>query len=230
MGHALLLFVHICSGTVGLLSGAVAMSFRKGSQRHALAGDVFVVSMLSLGGSGALLALPKHQIGNVVGGLFTCYLVGTAWSAARGRGTAPGMLDRAALVVACAIAIGNFVLGVGAVNSATGMKYGQTAGPYFFIGGVALLAAIGDVRILVRGGISGTQKLVRHLWRMCFAWFIASGSIFLARPHLFPAVMRTTGVLILLGVLPLLLMVFWLARVSWAKGRKKPLLVSPAIA
>jgi uncharacterized membrane protein len=44
-----LIVFHICSGTVALLSGAVAMSLRKGSRRHGLAGDVFVISMLGLG-------------------------------------------------------------------------------------------------------------------------------------------------------------------------------------
>jgi hypothetical protein len=53
MGNAIfaLLFFHICSGAMGLLSGAAAMSFRKGSRRHRLAGDVFVIAMLSLGAS-----------------------------------------------------------------------------------------------------------------------------------------------------------------------------------
>ena len=43
---------------------------------------------------------------------------------------------------------------------------------YFFLGSIALLAAVGDVRMLVRGGISGTQRLMRHFWRMCFALFL----------------------------------------------------------
>jgi hypothetical protein len=94
---------------------------------------------------------------------------------------------------------------------------------YFFLGSIALLAAVGDVRMLVRGGIFGTQRLVRHLWRMCFALFIASASIFIARPHLFPALFRKTGLLFLLGVGPLILMVFWLVRVRFANTyQRKP--------
>jgi len=91
---------------------------------------------------------------------------------------------------------------------------------YFFLGSIALLAAVGDVRMLVRGGIFGTQRLVRHLWRMCFALFIASASIFIARPHLFPALFRKTGLLFLLGIGPLILMIFWLVRVRFAKAYK----------
>jgi hypothetical protein len=85
---------------------------------------------------------------------------------------------------------------------------------------VALIAVIGDVRMLLRHGISGTQRLARHLWRMCFALFIASASIFLARPQLFPAFFRKTGILALLSFLPLLLLVFWLLRLRFASKYK----------
>jgi hypothetical protein len=95
----------------------------------------------------------------------------------------------------------------------------------FFIATVVMLAGAGDVRMLVRG-LSGTQRLARHLWRMCFALFIASGSIFIARPHLFPALLRKTNILLLLGVLPLILLIFWLIRLRFTKaytGKPVPL-------
>ena len=74
-----LLLLHICSGTLGLLSGAVAVSFLKGSRRHAVAGNVFVIAMLSLAASGAYMAIMKSQPGNILGGTLTFYLVLTAW-------------------------------------------------------------------------------------------------------------------------------------------------------
>ena len=77
--------LHICAGTLGCLSGALAVSFRKGSQRHRMAGNIFVLSMLSLGASGAYLAFLKSQPGNVLGGTLTFYLVATAWMTARRR-------------------------------------------------------------------------------------------------------------------------------------------------
>jgi hypothetical protein len=77
------------------------------------------------------------------------------------------------------------------------------------------------MRMLVRRGVSGTQRLARHLWRMCFALFVAAGSIFLARQQLFPALMRKTGMLLLLSFLPLILMIFWLIRVRFANAYEK---------
>jgi len=215
-----ILLLHICSGTTGVLSGFAAISFRKGSRRHRAAGNVFVISMLSLGATAVYLALMKSQMTNVFGGALTFYLVATAWMTARRREGKPGIFDWVALLGALTIGTVIVTYGFDAAHSPRGLKAGVPAGMYFFLGSIALLAAVGDVRMLVRGGISGTQRLARHLWRMCFALFIASASIFIARPHLFPALFRKTGLLFLLGVGPLLLMIFWLARVRFAKAYK----------
>ena len=219
--HSTILFFHIVSGTLGMLSGFVAVFLRKGSRRHGVAGTVFSVSMLGLGASGTYLAILKHQPGNILGGMLTFYLVATAWITARRKQEETGIFDWGALLVVFAIAAVEVTFGVEAAMSPTGLKYDYPPWPYFMFGLVAVFATVGDIRMLVRGGISGTQRLARHLWRMCFALFIAAASIFLARQQLFPAIFRRTGVLILLSFLPLLLMIFWLVRVRFAKAYKK---------
>ncbi len=215
------LFVHISSGICGLFSGAAAVALRKGSRRHALTGNIFVVSMMSLAATGVYLALLKGQPGNVLGGSFTFYLVATAWMTARRRNPGTDTFDWLALLTVLSVATVCIAYGFEAATSPDGMHYGTPAGQYFFLGLVALIALIGDIRMLMHRGIDGTQRLARHLWRMCFALFIASGSIFLARQHLFPAVMRTTGALYFLTFLPLLLMIFWLIRVRLATAYKR---------
>jgi hypothetical protein len=221
MSHSPILLLHIVSGTLGMLSGFVAVFLRKGSRGHGIAGNVFVVTMLSLGATGTYLAVLKSQPGNILGGMLTFYLVATAWLTARRSDGKPGMIDWGALLVVLAVAAAQLTFGVEAAMSPTGLKYDYPPGPYFIFGLVAALAAVGDIRVLVRGGISGGQRLARHLWRMCFALFIAAASIFLARQQLFPAVMRRTGVLVVLSFLPLMLMIFWLGRVFLAKAYKK---------
>ncbi len=62
-----LLILHGTTGTLGMLSGFVAMLFRKGSHRHRIAGNVFVIAMLSLSASGVYPAFMKSQPGNVSG-------------------------------------------------------------------------------------------------------------------------------------------------------------------
>lgn len=223
-----MLVLHICAGTVGLSSGFVAMAYRKGARGHRLAGDVFAVSMLCLSASGVTLAIVRHEPGNILGGVLTFYLVATGWNVARRRDAQIRPIDWAGLAVAAAIAAVTVTLGAEAARSATGMKFGYPPGPYFFLGLIALIATAGDIRMLARGGVSGAKRIARHLWRMCFAWFIASASLFLARPHLFPAIMRRTGALYFLSVLPLLLMFYWLVRVL-LRGRRIPYQVQASI-
>jgi len=107
--------------------------------------------------------------------------------------------------------------GFEAAMSQTGLKYEYPPWPYFFMGSVAVLAIVGDIRMFVRGGISGTHRIARHLWRMCFALFIAASSIFLARQQIFPALLRKAGVLVFLSFLPLLLMISGLSECA-SKG------------
>jgi hypothetical protein len=221
-----LLLVHIIGGTLGMLSGFVAVFLRKGSRRHGLTGDLFVISMMCLSATGVFLAIMKSQPGNILGGTLTFYLVTTSWMTARSSGAGTSIFDWSALLVVFGVAAVEVTYGLEAAMSPTGLKYDYPAGPYFFLGSIALLATLGDVRMLVRRGISGTQRLARHLWRMCFALFIAAASIFLARQRLFPAFMRKTGVLYFLSFLPLILMIFWLVRVRFANGHKRKLMPS----
>jgi uncharacterized membrane protein len=194
MSYSPILILHISAGTVGFLSGAVAISLRKGSRRHALAGDVFVVTMLTMAASGAYMALMKSQMGNFLGGVFTFYLVATAWWTARRTDRKTDSADWIALLCVLAVVIGNLIYGIEAARSATGRAGGYPAPIYFFGGGVALML------------------------------FVASGSIFLARAHLFPVALRKTGILVLVSFMPLILMIFWLVRVRLVpKFRKKAL-------
>ncbi|HEY6337010.1 MAG TPA: hypothetical protein VIW68_00810 [Candidatus Sulfotelmatobacter sp.] len=220
MRYSPILLLHICGGTVGILSGFVAVFLRKGSPRHSIAGSVFVLSMMALSVSGVYMAIMKFQPGNILGGTFTFYLVATAWMTARRKNKegVTGIFDWGALLVVFGVAAFDLTFGLQAAMSPMGLKYDYPPGPYFFMGSVAVVSTVGDVRMLVRGGVSGAHRVARHLWRMCFALFIASSSLFLARQQLFPALLRKTGTLIFLSFLPLLLLIFWLFRVRLAKA------------
>jgi uncharacterized membrane protein len=215
---------HICAGALALLSGTVAISLRKGSRRHAAAGNVLVVSMLSMSATGAYMAFVSvgGEVVNVLMGLLTFYLVTTAWWTARRRDGRTGVLDWGALLAALSVATGLVSQGLEAANSETGVKGGASAGLYFFFGGVALLAAALDLRMIVGGGAFGAQRIARHLWRMCAAFFIGVTSLFLGQPQVFPAALRNTGVLVGPSVLVLGLLIFWLIRVSFTNAYGRP--------
>ena len=93
MSYSPILTAHIFAGTLGLLSGTAAMCFRKGSPRHALAGKIFVASMLTMGVLAVYLAIVRHQTNNISGGILTVYLIGTGWLTARRRNGETGRFD-----------------------------------------------------------------------------------------------------------------------------------------
>src|SRR5215831_4912262 len=218
MSYSPILVLHISGGSVGLLSGAAALISRKGSRPHKIAGNVFLISMLTASAAGAFLGFRNSEWDNVFGGIIVFYLVATAWITARRKEGETGIVDVMGLLIALAIAALAGIYGVEAAQSPTGTKGRSAASDFVVPFAVATLAAIGDARIVLRGGLRGAQRIARHLWRMRFALFIASAAIFVARPQLFPALLSKTHVLFVLGILPLALMVFWLARVLFTNA------------
>lgn len=207
-----LLVFHICMGFIALLSGTAAMLFRKGSRRHILAGDVFVLAMLALSSTGTYLGLVKHHVLNTVMGALAFYLVSTAWLAARRKSEETNIFDWGALLVPIAVGAILVVFGV-AVATRPGLRHGYPAPVYLTFGSVAFLFAAGDVHMLRRGGLKGAHRIARHLWRMCYALFIAAASFFQGQQQVFPEAVRKTGLLFFPSIIPLIVMIFWLFRV-----------------
>jgi uncharacterized membrane protein len=213
-----LLILHILGGTVGLLAGTVAMAVRKGSRLHRASGNVFTIAMLTLASSALCLAIMKSQRGNIVGSIVTFYLITTAWLAGRRRKI--GRPEWAALLVGLGGAAAVIALGVQTVRNPATADPKAPAGMSFFFGAVLLLAAAGDIRMLADGGIVGRQRVTRHLWRMCFGLFIATGSFFLGQQQVFPAFLRGSFFLTVLALLPFPVMIYWLFRVRFSKAYK----------
>ena len=213
-----LLAFHVTAGVLAMFAGAAAISFRKGSRWHGQAGDIFVVAMLCMATAASVLAYMKHQSSNVFGGLLTIYLVATAWATARRR-NGENILDWLGCLFALTIGVLSVIHGF---QKTTGQvpSDGNPGGMDIFMGSVILLAGIGDLRMLLRG-ISGKRRIARHLWRMCFGWFIATGSFFLGQQQVFPAWLRGSPVLLVPALLPLALLVFWLIRVRFTSVYKK---------
>ena len=205
-----ILIIHICGGVVGLLSGVAAVSFRKGSPRHRRAGNIFFISMLTMASTAALL-------GNVFGGASALYLVTTGWLTARRREGETTIFDWGALLFGLAVGVPIVTDGLRIASGSIAPKPGVPVGMILFLGSVVLLAVAGDVRMLVRGGVFGRQRIARHLWRMCFGLFIATGS-FLGQKRVFPLLGGPK--ILLLAALPLIVMIFWLIRVRFNNAYK----------
>ena len=222
MSYSLLLFLHICGAITGLLSGTVALVFRKGFRWHRAAGNVFFVSMLIMSASGAgIAAFIKPNMGNVFGGVVTFYLVATGWlTVLRGEGET-GIIEYGLLLLALAAGSGGLLFGWEAAHSATGLKEGYPPGPYLVFGCLSMWAAALDVRMLVHRGLSGAPRIRRHLWRMCVAFLIAAFSFFLGKQQHFPVAIRGGQILNLPMILILVVMIYWLVRVQFIAAYKK---------
>ena len=87
------------------------------------------------------------------------------------------------------------------------------------VGTVALLATFGDLRVMRGWRTQGGFRIKRHLWRMCFALFIATASFFLGPPQRLPPFLRHSPLRPIPVLVVLAVMFFWLARVSFARRR-----------
>ncbi len=216
-----LLVLHIGGGTAGMISGAAALLARKGSRLHGIAGTVFFGSMLTMATVGATVSpfLPVPEMANVVAGVLTFYLVATSWVTIRRRDGGIGHFERAGFAVALGVCAAGAVFVALAMNSPSG-TIGKTPPQAFYVFLiVGAIAAASDLKVILRGGISGPARIARHLWRMCVALTIASGSFFLGQQKFLPAALHGSPLLLLPVFAPLLFMAFWLVRIRFT-GRR----------
>jgi uncharacterized membrane protein len=210
------LVAHITGGGVGLLSGAVALTTRKGGALHRMAGTIFFVSMLIAAGVGACVSpfQPRPALSNMAMGMFVCYLVATSWMTVRRREGSVGRFE----IVAFAVAVATLLLAV--MLKLRGPDPTDTTGGagLLVFGPIAALAAAGDLRMIIRGGVVGVQRIARHLWRMCLALLIAAISIFLGQPQLYSPSVHKSGVLFAPELAVRGLLIFWLVRVRFTNG------------
>lgn len=211
----ILMWLHIASGSLALLSGAVAVSARKGGRLHVRAGTWFLVSMLVLGVTAAILEPFRSPPGSPVVGLFVCYFVATSWVAARRRDGKTGRFE----IIACAVALGtSAIMAWSGVNGATTPA---GAGPVFALAGLCLLAGLFDLNAILRTRLTPVQRIARHLWRMCFAFFIATGSFFLGQQDVLPQAIRGSPALFVPAFAPFAVMAFWLVRLRFANPSRR---------
>ena len=223
----MLLPIHVAAGGLAIVLGAVALVVKKGGSIHRRSGLLFVCAMLVMGLSASMLGFRKSPTDpNVFTGLLTAYFVGTALTTVRPVSPWTRRINAAALAIPIGLALGTIMRGVEAFNSPRGFLNGVPFQMHFFLATVLTLAAAGDVRIMRSGMLRGGPRLARHLWRMCFALFIAAGSFFSVRervakilPEPFTAApLRALPILLLFGA-----MFYWLWRVR--SRRALPVLV-----
>lgn len=213
--------IHIIAGLLALASGAVALYAVKGSTLHRRSGMVFVVAMLVLSSTGALMAVfIKPNPVNVMAGSVTFYLVSTAVltvkrSVEQVRGVLMGLMVAALTLGAWAL-----WLAFQALSSPDGLVGNVPPHPLFMFAVAGIAGGLLDARMLWAGQIQGAHRLARHLWRMGFAMWIATTSFFIGQPRVFPDFLRQHIGLRAIPVLVVAVVVlYWLGRVVLKRQR-----------
>jgi uncharacterized membrane protein len=215
----MMLIVHIAAGGLSLVLGAVALSAAKGGTLHRRSGMLFVYTMFTMTIGGLLLAVLRNAgiSINVPAALLTVYLVATSLFTVRPLSARWRCIDRVLMALALIVGLTSLSLGIDALARG-GRSDGIPAFPYFLFGIVGLLAGASDLRVIRSGGLHGVYRLTRHLWRMCFALFIAALSFFLGQSDEFPEALRIPALLMVPVVAVLVTMLYWLWRVRFRRS------------
>ena len=205
--------VHIVAGGLALISGFVALYVVKGAQLHRKSGMLFVYAMLTMCVAGFVLAVGRNKAPavNIPAALLTAYLVITSLTTVRPT-AGSRWLHVGGMLAVFAVSLVDLKFGVEALASG-GMRNGIPAFPFFMFGVVGLMASGGDARLMRSGVLTGAPRLARHLWRMCFALFIAALSFFLGQAKVIPKPIRIPALLALPVLAILVTMLYWLWRV-----------------
>jgi uncharacterized membrane protein len=225
--RSVLLPVHIVAGGLAIVLGGIALLAAKGRWLHRRSGLLFVYAMLTMGISGSMLALRQSLTNaNVLGGFMSAYFVVTALTTVRPASAWTRRLNIGALLVAIVLVAIDLTLGMKALASPRLSLDGVPFFMLFFLATIVGLAALGDLRLIRSGTLRGGPRLARHLWRMCFALFIAAGSFFSIRARVarvLPEPLTTPTARLLPILLVFAAMFYWLWRV---RSRRRPPLVA----
>jgi uncharacterized membrane protein len=217
---------HVGTGLIALAAGFMAIAVRKGGKWHRRSGRVFVYPMIATGITAVGIAAYEGKA-TITGGALTAYLVFTAYTAVRPLPGAGRRVDTALMVLAFTLAAAGYSTAFTALGRPGNQIEGVPAGMMFFLNTIVLLAAIGDARMIRAGGIQGARRLARHLWRMTFGLFIASGSFFLGQTKFIPERIRIVPLIVVLAVSPLVMLLYWMWRVRLKRNLGGMMTVKP---
>ena len=156
-----LLAIHIVSGSVALLTAAIALITQKGGVRHVRAGRVYAVAMTLIFVTAVPLAILGSSVFLLLIAVFSFYLVFAGWRFARNYTGSPHIVDWAAVTAISLAGLG--MLGYAVILARGGDSQSVTM---VLFGGIALALGLTDARFYRAVVTHGSRRIARHLTNM----------------------------------------------------------------
>ncbi len=196
---------HFWIGCLALLAGFAALASRKGGAAHRSAGAVFALTMALLSLSGLWLSLARGIVFTVLLSALAFHCIATGWLAARGDGAPWRMLTRLSPIGSGLVTAGAVVGGSAAAAHPTSELSGLTPAAFHMLAALGASLLIPDLRYAVHSRPEPRRRIARHLWRMGFAFVLATGIFFFGNNHVLPEALRTPWLL----AAPVIAVVAW---------------------
>eukprot|EP01035_Chromulina_nebulosa_P040556 gene40556-54847_t len=167
---------------------------------------------------------PCHGVGVDVLRVGTDLGASPCWRNEHRRDARAGAPEVIGLIVALSITVAGVIFMRMGAASPSGTVDGSPPPAFLLFTIAGIFAAAGELNMLLRKQLSNVSRIARHLWRMCFSLFIASGSFFLGQMQVFPEAIQDSVLLPVLALAPLPVMLFWLGKVrfdDWRRRRAK---------
>jgi uncharacterized membrane protein len=211
----MLMYLHIIMGAFALITGITAFSAQKGAPLHKKSGLIFVISMLIMSSTGTFLAALNGEKLNVVAGCLTFYLVATAFLVIHPFKKNDRLYNTLLMVFGLIVGVTGMIVAVSILNDGGTKIDGQPTQVLVVFSVIALLASASDLRVVFFDRLKGKKKLIRHIWRMGIAMFMATTSFFLGQSQVIPEEIRTIAFLVTPVFLVLFLTFYWAVRVQF---------------
>lgn len=182
---------HFAVGCLAIIVGFAAFAARKGARVHRSAGAIFVVTMLLLTMSGLWLSFARDILFTVFLSAIAFHAVVTGWATAAKKSRAGKIVNKASPLVSAAITIGAVFGAAKAAVSPGGVLNDLPPAAFYVIATTAFLIFVFDVAFNLAGTPSEHRRIARHVWRMGFSFFLATGIFFFGNNHVLPEILRT---------------------------------------
>jgi uncharacterized membrane protein len=219
--NTLELVLHMAGGTVGLISGFTALASKKGGSLHRQSGSIYFMSMIAMALTGGYIAWVNSVFVTVLAAGLTVYLITSSWFTIKTRENTVGASGYLSLLLGlCVLILGGW-LSVGALGGSIDYigDYAVPAAIYIIFTAIILIGVVTDLRFISIKGLSGKQRILRHLWRMCVPLYVATSSFFTGQQQVFPESLQGTFYLSIPEYGVLVAMLFWLAKIRLSKPK-----------